>query len=145
MLIATAALLGGCVAPGPRASAQQPTPVGEVGAAERMVAFIEHARLDRNWAEINRHLSTAGYTPEQRSTSPTFAFADVTSKLGEFKGFEFLLSVGSGGLEQPNDARPKWATVTVREWYNSARIEMEFHMRKEDGQWRLGGLRGFRH
>jgi hypothetical protein len=84
MLCVGSLLSGGCASsdkPAPAdklgaadqpAAGQKSTPdAPEIVAAERVAEQIERARIERNWAEVNRHLATVAYTPAQRAATPS--------------------------------------------------------------------------
>ena len=126
--------------------AQKTTPdASDISAAERVAERIERARIERNWAEVNQHLATVAYTRAQRAATPSFPFVEIGQKVGELKSYELLLSIGGADFRDPKTGRSlPMATVNMRESYRGANarpVDMEFAMLKEDGQWRLAGVR----
>jgi len=138
--------LSGCPSGKPPTSPQTSTPKAvEITAAERVVDQIERARIARNWPEVNRRLSVVAYQPAQRNATPAFPFAEIGQKLGDLKSFDFVVSLGSADYHDPatGSSYPK-VIVHLKESYGSATaapVEMEFTMLKEEGQWRLAGVR----
>ena len=127
-------------------AAQKATPdASEIAAAERVAEQIERARVERNWAEVNRHLATVAYTPAQRAATPSFPFVELGQKAGELKSYELLMSMNGPAYRDPASGRSLPRTsVTINESYGGATprtIETEFAMLKEDGEWRLAGIR----
>jgi hypothetical protein len=66
-------------------------------------------------------------------------------KAGELKSYELLMSMNGPDYRDPASGRslPR-ASVTINESYGGPTpraIETEFAMLKEDGEWRLAGIR----
>ena len=142
-------LLGGCAASNNSAPQQTSTPdKNEILAAEAVVEQIERARIAHNWTEVNAHLASVAYTPAQRNAAPSMPFMEMSQKLGELNRYELLLSVGGPDYRdrRTGQSYPR-VTVNIREHYGQPTtppVGMEFAMLKEDGQWKLAGVAGYR-
>jgi hypothetical protein len=77
-----------------------------IAEAEQVAVRIERARLAGDWAEVNRHLSSVGYTAQQRSSSPSMPFAELESKAGRLTKFELLLSLAGPDYRDPATGAP---------------------------------------
>ena len=148
-ICAVLSIIGGAVSAGQTASSQPSTPDAvEIAAAERVADQIERARIEHNWKEVNQHLCTIAYKPAQRNAAPSFPFVETTQKLGDLKSFELAVSVGGAPYDDPGTKKSyPMVTVMLNESYGpdkEIRVNMEFTMLKEEGQWRLAGVRASR-
>jgi hypothetical protein len=138
--------LVGCASPGGRGAkpAAAAPSRADIADAEQVSVQIERARVAGDWAEVNRHLSSVGYTAAQRSASPSMPFAELQAKAGRLMKYELLLSIaGPDFLDRATGSRFPKVLVKIKESYDSpafAAVETDFSMLQEAGGWKLAGV-----
>jgi hypothetical protein len=135
----------GCASPGGGGAKPAAAPSrADVADAEQVAMQIERARVAGDWAEVNWHLSSVGYTAPQRSSSPSTPFVELQAKAGRLMKFEPLLSIaGPHYFDRATGSRFPKVLVKIRESYDSpafAAVETDFSMLQETGGWKLAGV-----